>query len=403
MIRFSRTENIFIKAETTFGAEAGSTNGSDMTWVPLAGTPTLTHQIEILEQPVQTGRTMRNAHITGSDKAEVSFEVYHHALSGASGHATALAANDAIDLLMLNVFGQVRGVTGSNASAVTSTTVSLAQGLVQDLLPVHGTSSLSPARVQWVQSLSEALGVQTFSPSLEATPTSPLVYGRKQYFQDHVSGTQGLGSLSMAYRKGSITYTLLGGRVSSMSLDAPRGGLSKWKVSMIFDSVSDGTATKTSLPTITKLNQPVLKNVASPVYWKGTKLSNVESIQIDLGIQMKELPAQEGGNGRSDYIIEALDPSITVTTMRPNSLLADFRQAIQGRLLCQIGSGAPFSGASTLYVPTSAICLDNCQILSYTEEDKDGMISYKTQYKLADQGTYGATSVQARGFQFARC
>lgn len=400
----SRTEHLFIKSETTYGSEAGSTDGSDYTWVPAAGTPSVSHEIQILEAPVQTGRTMRNVHFTGSDKASVTFSVWNHALSGASGHATALGSNDAIDLLLLNVFGQVRGVTGSNASTASLTTVNLANGLLQDLLPIHGTSSISPARVQWAQSRAESGGTQTISPSLETIPTTPLVYGRKQYFQNHTTGTQGVASLSMVYVKGAVKYLLKGGRISSLALEAPRGGLSQWKVGMTFDSIIDDSATKTALPTIDEMVQPVLKSLASPVWINGQKLSSVDNIALDLGIKMKEIPAQEAGNGRSEMVIESIDPMLTIEPCRNSAYFTDFKTAKQQHILVQVGSGIPTTVKSTFYVPTAAINFDNAQMVSYEETDKDGTIAYKLVYKLADQGTFVSSStVQARGFSYARC
>lgn len=406
MAQLSKQKKGYLKLETTYGSEAGSTDGSDMVWLPLASTPTYTHEAAVLEGPLQTGRLWRNDATTGSDGGTINLSLYILPLSGAAYQGQSPQTGDYLDLIHRAIFPSVSSSVGRHASSVAAGTMTVTASFVDEVVVFCDTlTTIGKAQIAFFHSGSSAT-VFNSTPTFEQLPTasSTTVFGTRTYYSTSISGTVG-NSLTITLVDGGSVYTFKGCRPTSAKVNAPIGALATIDLTLKCDSRTEETSVKSALPTVGRSKLPKIKGLASPIFLDDTKQTSVKATVIDYGIQTVEVGAQEALNGRSEIQIIGYNPTISFQPLRAESFAAIRKTLAATRVACQIGSGLPTTVEGTTHVPTIVFHFNQAQLVDLSEQDDGGVERQGLTYNIVDAGYnvgFGATAILAKNFQVIR-
>ena len=107
MAERTRKVALYLKAESSYGVEAGSTDGSDFTACKCLSLDLLQDNTNMLETNFATGRNRQTEPEVGADGAQITFTTPIQGLvsAAADGTAASSVADDWFDLILTNVFG----------------------------------------------------------------------------------------------------------------------------------------------------------------------------------------------------------------------------------------------------------------------------------------------------------
>lgn len=392
----TRKKTLYLAAESTFSADP-SANGSGYTSVPLRNLSELSDGLAHLETNYFTGRLEDTVPVVGADSAEISFTVPLIGLSAAAGDGQNVPADDWLDILLTHMFGVQRthtgegvavGSTGSNL-VLDATVVGLDDN---DLVAVYDAILTSVGRTQWARVTDDSSEpTYDITPVWAGAPTDTgVAYGLKEYrFQDDGGAT--LAAVFVDDQVG--TYTLTGGRVTAFAINADAGGLISADVTMRFDDATEDAAAKTQLPA--SVAAPAITPVilqGSPVWFNGSQLGSVASVNIAFNVEATRVRAAEATNGRSDDVAIRMVPRVTVAPLRTDGIREFRRLLTQGEVLVQLGAGILSGGV----LNTLAFNMMNAYAEEVSPEDDESLTRQSVVFKTIDPGATGVA------YQFAR-
>ena len=380
----TRRRSLYMAQESAFGTDP-STNGSGYTSVPAEELGDLVDQLQMLETNYATGREWPTRVEPGADGAELQFQLPLWGLTSAAGDGTAASSvnDDVWDYILENVLGVQQTNSGEGVAAGSSTSLTLDSDSMSagDLALVYDAAATTRAQLAYV-SADGGAGSYTVSPAWGSALTSAgVAYGSKMYIpnQPFVGGP----TLSCVYVDSDVgIYTLLGGKVTSLSITADVNARLMASVTVMFDSVTEETGVKNSLPTAA--SAPVVTPMQlrwSPVYALGAYHS-ASKLTFDFGLSAAPVKSPDAANGRIGHESITIAPVLTIDPLRADSLRTAKRAASSDEMLIQLGGGILASGrvnAWGIYVPVG-------QIQEHTFSDDDGHARSEIQLRSVDAG-----------------
>ena len=390
----TRKNAFYLKAESSYGAEAGSTDGSDFTAVKCLSLDLISDNTAMLETSLATGRNRKTASEIGADGAQVSLTVPLQGLVSAAGDGVnaSSVADDWLDLVLSNVF--TKSTTqgeGIDATATASSLVTDADTYTnQDMVAVQG-ASFDGGQVNW-RRVGGTASPYTMDRNLDATPDgSEVSYGAKMYRP----GTPG-ASLSACYDLDGTIYLLLGGRVSSMSVEMSAGELAVVSVTIDFDSKADDSSTKTALPTIGTFAGTPIKGLLGAFSWGGTEYAT-KSVSLDFGITAQPDATVTTSNGRSDIDIISTYPTMSIEPAYAQTFVDDMTAGTARALAVQFGSGVVSGGV----LNGCALFMESARLTASNPSDDGGRLRSSLSFECVDGGIFSG-SIIAEYFTFTR-
>ena len=393
----TRKNALYLKQETAYGSEdtSSTSDGSGFAAVKCLSLDLLTDQKQMIETSFATGRNRKTAAETGPDGAQITCTIPLQGLVTHAGDGTAASSvsNDWLDLLMINFLGAANTTTGDGLTA-SATASSLATDAgtfsAQDVAAVQG-ASFDAGKVNW-----RRLGGSdpyTLDRNLNATPDgTEIAYGAKSYRGGIAAGA----TLSACYDLDGTVYLLLGGRVTSASLELPAGELAKVSFTIDFDSKADATATKTALPTIDAFAGTPIKGVLGSFAWGSTEYA-AKSISVDFGVTAQPLSTVTTANGRSDIEVISVYPTVTIEPAFATTYEQDFRAGTERVLSVSMGGGVVSGGIMN----SCNMHIEAARLSSVSVSDDGGRLRNSLAFECVDGGIFSG-SVIAEYFQFSR-
>lgn len=382
----TRRRVLYVATEATYGVDPNA-DGSSYTPIPTYEIGDLADEKTPLPTGYFTGRTYPTAPIPGPDGWSFTFSTPLIGLSTAQGDGDDPSglADDWLDLLLTSVFGAYGTLEGEAVVSSGANALELQTDIagVNQVVPVYESGvPTTGARTQWVHLTSDAGdGNYGTSPDWAQAPSSSAIaYGTKVY---NASDASNGGTLSFTYVRDDATFTLTGGKVTGLRFMAEAGQQARieWTVR------GDGRVTtgKGSLPgaVFAPANTPI-KSVINPVYFGGTNLGHVGTIEADLGVQAAQLPSVDGtANGRgADYTV-SFAPTVTVNPLISTAAFDYMRNATQGRLLVQLGRGVLASSK----LNTVVLAFGESVATQVAPQDQDGVLRNTIQFQVTDDNT----------------
>jgi hypothetical protein len=395
MAERTRKVALYLKAESSYGVEAGSTDGSDFTACKCLSLDLLQDNTNMLETNFATGRNRQTEPEVGADGAQITFTTPVQGLVGAAADGTAASsvADDWFDLILTNVFGAPRETTGEGLTASASASsldVDTDAFTNQDMVAVQG-ASFDSGKVNW-RRVSGTASPYTMDRNLNATPDgSEIAYGAKIY-RNSAAGA----SLSACYDLDGTIYLLKGGRVSSMSIEMTAGELATLSVTMDFDSKQDDSSTKTALPTLGTLAGTPVKGLLGAFAWGSTEYA-ARTVSVDFGITMQPDATVTTANGRADMDIISIYPTVTVEPAYAQTFVDDMTGGTSRALSIQFGSGVVSGGV----LNGCNLFMEKARLTQSNPSDDGGRLRSSLQFQCVDAGIFSG-SIIAEYFQFSR-
>lgn len=395
MAERTRKVALYLKAESSYGVEAGSTDGSDFTACKCLSLDLLQDNTNMLETNFATGRNRQTEPEVGADGAQITFTTPIQGLvsAAADGTAASSVADDWFDLILTNVFGAPRETTGEGLTAsatASSLDVDTDAFTNQDMVAVQG-ASFDSGKVNW-RRVSGTASPYTMDRNLNATPDgSEIAYGAKIY-RNSAAGA----SLSACYDLDGTIYLLKGGRVSSMSIEMTAGELATLSVTMDFDSKLDDTSTKTALPTLGTLAGTPIKGLLGAFAWGSTEYA-ARTVSVDFGITMQPDATVTTANGRADMDIISIYPTVTVEPAYAQTFVDDMTGGTSRALSIQFGSGVVSGGV----LNGCNLFMEKARLTQSNPSDDGGRLRNSLQFQCVDAGIFSG-SIIAEYFQFSR-
>ena len=390
----TRKSALYIKAESSYGVEAGSTDGSDFTAVKCLSLDLLSDNTAMLETNYALGRNTKSAPEVGADGAQVTFTTPLQGLVTAAGDGTnaSSVADDWLDLLLNNVLAQstTQG-EGVDASATASSLVTDADTYTnQDMVALQG-ASFDGGQVNW-RRVGGTASPYTMDRNLDGTPSgAEITYGCKMYRP----GTPG-ASLSACYDLDGTVYLLLGGRISSMSIEMSAGELAVLSVTMDFNSKSDDSSAKTAFPALGTLAGTPIKGLLGAFAWGATEYA-AKSVSIDFGITAQPDSTVTTANGRSDIDIISTYPTVTVEPAYAQTFVDDMTAGTARSLSIQLGSGVVSGGV----LNGCSMFMESARLTASNPSDDGGRLRSGLTFECVDGGIFTG-SIISQYFQFSR-
>ena len=395
MAERTRKVALYLKAESSYGVEAGSTDGSDFTACKCLSLDLLQDNTNMLETNFATGRNRQTEPEVGADGAQITFTTPIQGLVSAAADGTAASsiADDWFDLILTNVFGAPRETTGEGLTAsatASSLDVDTDAFTNQDMVAVQG-ASFDNGKVNW-RRVSGTASPYTMDRNLNATPDgSEIAYGAKIY-RNSAAGA----SLSACYDLDGTIYLLKGGRVSSLSIEMTAGELATLSVTMDFDSKQDDTSTKTALPTLGTLAGTPVKGLLGAFAWGSTEYA-ARTVSVDFGITMQPDATVTTANGRADMDIISIYPTVTVEPAYAQTFVDDMTGGTSRALSIQFGSGVVSGGV----LNGCNLFMEKARLTQSNPSDDGGRLRNSLQFQCVDAGIFSG-SIIAEYFQFSR-
>ncbi len=399
----TRKRSLWVAPEVTYATDPDA-DGSDYLWLPTKSIGDIVDGKQLLATTWQTGRNFPTASEVGADGWSFDFEVALYGLpyAVAPGDGVAPPADDCLDVVFSSIFGSQTSVSGEGVG-VGSTASSLVLDTdvygTQQIVPVYeSTLPAAAPRTQWVELLADAANgtYGTVEPVFATAPTTTgVAFGTKTYQFDDDGGA----SLAFVYQEDELEYTLLGGRITDVSISAEVGAMVMMKCSVTGDRKSVTTKSASSLPTPSP--GPVMtpiKSLLSPVWFAGTQYET-KKIEISFGLQTSTIEATAAVNGRAGIDMTFCEPMITIEPLRTNAILDLKRNRTLGRLLVQLGAGV----LSGNYLNTIAVAAEQASAEVVSISDDSGRLRQSVQFKISDARNFATgPTVLSRFFQLVR-
>lgn len=394
----TRRRRVYLAAEGTYETDP-SASGSGYLWVPATSVGELVDKHGLEETNYNTGRNWGTRFEPLVDGAELELEVPMIGLATAANDGVAPPANDWLDLFLTHIFGTQASLTGDGAGSGSTTTNLVTDGQVayatQDLLAVF-QGGLAVNRTQWVVVTSAASPNFGVAPTMEqAVTTAGVAFGSKIYRPDSDGGA----TIACVYVDDDLTYTLLGGRVTSFSIKGDTNRAIRAKLGIRFSTKTlDGS--KSSLPNVgAGPAVTALKCFGSPVYFNNVNYATA-GWELDFGLETAVVPATSGGNGRAGDELITLAPVLTIHPLRTDAIVNLKRGSggdpTVGRMMLQLGAGR----FSTV-LNSMAVHFEAAQVIEVSGENENGRPRHAVQIKAIDNGQFSA-GVDAHLVQVAR-
>lgn len=390
----SKKRRLFLKQETTFGTEAGSTDGSDMTPVRTTSLDMPADLTEHLETNYFTGRMAPTAMIVGPSGAEITFVMPLQGLLTAAGDGVSVPADDVTDMIFESAFGDSVDTDGEGAGAG-STTTSLV--LATDALALQSVApiiSTATGYAEWRRSASAA-SPYTLDIALANAPLAlDVAYGAKAYRQtDDIADK----SLTAVYDLDGIRWTFKGGRPTSIKADMVAGKPATLSVTLKFDSIVNDTSVKTALPTVDVFaGTPIMGQLGSFVW--GSTAHAAKSVSVDFGLESADDASFAGANGRSNIQVMNAIPVVTVEPLFLASFWDDKVAGTNRALGVKFGRGALSGGA----INTCFFHAELAELAGGANPvDDAGKLRSSLNFKCIDEGVFSGTTA-SQLFQYLR-
>lgn len=400
----TRKRMLHIAAQTGGYTTDPSANGSGYLYVPALTVGPPEDTSELLPTNYATGRVWDTAPETGADGATLSFTTPLIGLATAAGDGTNASSVtvDWLHTLLLHTFGATRTTVGEGLNASSTTTAVVLDTpnfTAQDITAIYESGvPTSGARSQWVRLDSVATNTWQITPDLAAAPTTAgVAYGARIITADDDGGD----ALACVVTDDDVVYTLLGGRVTSLTFEAEHGQMwrANWTVRFNTKTLDSG---KTSLP-VASAGPAVtpLKHMRSP-FWFGDTPYATRRVTIDFGLETAVIGDSDEINGRAGDELIRLSPSITIEPLRTDAIVNLKRNATTGMALVQLGAGVGSGGPPPTVINTMAVVFDQATAQEVTYSDESGRTRQSVVFRLADRVIFTGTTA-AYPLQIARC
>lgn len=382
-----------------------STNGSGYLWVPAYSIGEVPSGTAQLTTDYFTGRDQGTLPVPGADGGaiEVVTPVIGLPTEAGDGVSSGAGADDWNDCINENhvtdspTEREGENVLSSGAAEITfdAAATNLVPG---DLIAVYDAAAL-PGRTQWALLVSgTGAGPYVTAPAWEEEPTAAAIaYAARQY----VWTTSTLGGSHQAWTLmdsnvdgGNTTYyRCLDGRLQSRSIVFDAGQRIEDRQTWMFDSIVEDRANKTNLPTpgVSPAVSPLV-GLYSGVWFNGTAYAT-KRVSIDFNIEMNQVDATSGPNGRAGFEILKCQPTITIEPEATDAL-RDLKRGMStsGPLLVQLGAGV-----FGTVLNTCAFHAASAYVMEAARTDDGGRARQTVTFKVCDPG-----STTFRYWQFAR-
>ena len=407
MAELVRNRRLYLKAETTFGVEAGSTNGSDMTFVPVSSIGPLNDGKELIDAPQQLGHWGNTERLAGADGGSFEIAFLWTSLSGAAGSNTNPPTADAYDLLLQSALGSVTSFSGSNFSSISASSITFSQGaFAVGAIPLiyDDDISMTPTRAQPVLLHSASSGASTIygiESSFQTTPTATdLAYGSRRHSMIG-SGSQGTGTLTISVAQDATIYTFKGCRAVLNSFTCAINSTAEVKMTIHYDTRTEETSTKTSLPPVRPRPYSPVQGLTCRAILANTNFA-FRNVDIAFNPRVQPIQDQSAANGKSDIGVFGYDPVVKLETLYSNSNLDLKRNATKGRLILQIGSGVPTTVGAITVVPAVIFHLPSAQVQTADPIEDENVQRQGLEFVPVLSFASGSTTPSA-AFEFYRC
>jgi hypothetical protein len=345
MVDLVRSRKAYLKAETTYGVEAGSTDGSDFTYIDAFTVGPLNDGKVVIDTPQASGRMWPTAAVPGPDGGTIEITTPLIGLNGSAISGSPPPANDWLDVMLLSVFGSQRLVSGTSAASPTSSSITFPGGhgrQLQDVVAVYQPTPTDLAGNDRSQPtlLLSASSANSFgyAPSFSGSPNAgTMAPGYKKYIMSN-SGSQGTRTFSMVVCQDATFYTLKGCRPTGLDWEVPSGqnATAKWTIG--YDSKTEETSVKTALPVVQRRPFTPIQGFTNGFWFNGTKYA-FQKMSIKFAPIAQNIADQSTANARGSIDLFGMKPEIVVQPLFSTALQALKRNQTQGQLMLQIGSG----------------------------------------------------------------
>lgn len=396
MVDIDKKKRAYIKAETTYGVEAGSTDGSDMVYLDCYTIGELNDGRTVIDTPQASGRFWPTDVVAGPDGGSIEIKTPLIGLNGAAISGSSPPSNDWLDILLLSVFGDRRQVAGTIATAVASSSITFSPNhgrQLQDVSSLYAAGQAYPDRSQPVL-LYSASSANTFSyaPALEGTPPANTVCHGFSKYEMSESGSQGTRSFTMAVAQDATIFTLRGCRPTSLAINVPTAGNAECSWTIGYDSKTEQTSVKTALPSVSRRNITPIQGFGNGFWFNGTKYA-FRSMNIAFNLKSQNVADQSATNGRGSIDLFGFAPEISVEPLFSTTLLSLKRAATSGRLLLQLGAGiSGSSAAQTNLINDVVISCNAAQISKADPVGDDNIVRHGITIKPVDAMVFSGSS-----------
>lgn len=390
----TKSQRAFIKVESTYGTEAGSSDGSDFTILRLTAPAGVTDEKQRLETNEHTGFITPTRFVAGPDGGSIALEgLVYAADAAASGSGSSVGTRDAFHLLMESFAGTATEREGEDLSGLGSAAIP-AITVTGDTDMLFCFDDDSTGLCHWARSFEEdVVNNYRIVPSLPSSPQSAdTTVAHREFAQDDVSGTQGTNSFSMVIENqdvdGTLRYLYTGCRVSAFSITAEVGQLIRWSATVMYNEALEDTATKSALPSQSGSCdfRPIVQ-LNSPVYFDSTEVAGVGAVTIDFNLDAQPVQDMNTATGRQDYMVYSNGPTVTVNPLLKDLWRDEFRSQVTGSLMVQLGGGEDVSSQRA----TACMSLTNAQVSAYAESDDSNKrrndLTFMTHHPCVISGT----------------
>jgi hypothetical protein len=357
---------------------------------------TPTNDRAIFEVDEATGRNRPTDVEAGPDGTSLTLTFAELGLSSAAGDGATPSSSDALTLLLNSAFGSAQAVTGEGVAAgSTSSTLNLdTNALAAGQLACSQGASTNSGRAQW-RRVTGASSPYTVAPAnWVATPdAADVAYGSLQW-RDSTQGYSIAAVVQVEAAAGSTeTYTLLGGRPTSIKKRTDAKGRTTWTVAMRFDSKTEDASAKSALPAATVQTLPGITGVLSPFWWGSTSYAT-KSVELEWSLGTVDDDSTAGVNGRAGIDVMSADLMVTIEPAFARSVWeADFNAATARELLVQFGAGVVAGGV----LNSCALSVPRAKATAATIADDNGRPRHVVRFKALDNGASADLWRYARG------
>lgn len=367
MAELVRNRRVYIKAESTFGVEAGSTNGSDMTFVPVMSVGPLNDGKEMIDAPQQLGHWGMTEKLAGADGGSFDISFAWMPLSGAAGSNTNPPSADAYDLLLQSALGATTAFSGSNFTTISATSITFSQAaFAQGAIPLiyDDDISMTPTRSQPILLHSASNGGATiygYENSFQTSATATdLAYGSRRHALG-ATGSQGTGTLTISVAQDATIYTFKGCRAVLNSFSCAINGVAEIKMTVHYDTRTEETSVKTSLPAVRPRPYAPVQGLTCRAILANSNIA-FKNVEITFNPRVQPIQDQSATHAKSDIAVFGYDPVIKIETLYSNTYLDLRRNATKGRLIIQMGSGIPTTVGAITVVPAVVVHAPSVQV-----------------------------------------
>lgn len=384
MTNVSDKVSVYVAAESAYGSDP-DTDGSDYLPLQVQGAPYASDDYVMEDSDYATGRNRHTAMVPVVGGASASLETVLTGLSALADDGDAPPALDALDLIFNAAFGAGSTFSGEGLASSGHTTTSAVADA--DILAVEDLAliELVNGRGGWASVTAKSAGPVTYTlaPALAAAPDPDGAIMGARYW---VPADGGGASLSLLMSVDGTRRRIGGARPSSLKIAQTAGQRAMVSVGIRGDSLTRETS-HSSLPAISKFENPAIKGALSRFVWGSTEYA-VKSVELDFGLEVVDVSSIAGANGRGDIFVVKARPTITIMPLFATGWEDDFQAGTERSVLIQFGSGARANGR----VSSVGFFAQAAQVTAQSDQDDGGVYRKSITLRVQDAGIRTGTT-----------